>query len=140
MISLSLFLIFKHIINVNSAAHITIWQHAAVSNGTVSSSDDLTGNTEANESSEFVKNYGEQVMVRDLSAETSGDRANADEQVFPLYLLCCLQMYFHPCCGPILQWIYHVFSAVLCMKTDLLFVLVHVSLFVKNYFADFNAE
>ncbi|XP_015627622.1 ubiquitin carboxyl-terminal hydrolase 23 isoform X1 [Oryza sativa Japonica Group] len=63
-----------------SIAQIIPTEHAAVSNGTVSSSDDLTGNTEANESSEFVKNYGEQVMVRDLSAETSGDRANADEQ------------------------------------------------------------
>uniref|UniRef100_A0A0E0CSH6 USP domain-containing protein n=1 Tax=Oryza meridionalis TaxID=40149 RepID=A0A0E0CSH6_9ORYZ len=63
-----------------SIAQIIPTEYAAVSNGTVSSSDDLTGNNEANESSEFVKNYGEQVMVRDLSAENSGYRANADEQ------------------------------------------------------------
>uniref|UniRef100_A0A0E0K697 USP domain-containing protein n=1 Tax=Oryza punctata TaxID=4537 RepID=A0A0E0K697_ORYPU len=63
-----------------SFAQIIPTEYDAASNGTVSDSDDLTGNTEANKSSEFVKNYGEQVMVREISAEKSGDRANADEQ------------------------------------------------------------
>ncbi|KAF0931088.1 hypothetical protein E2562_002452 [Oryza meyeriana var. granulata] len=62
-----------------STAQIIPTEDAAVSNGTVSSSDDLTG-TEAKESSELVKNYDEQVMVRELSAENSGARANSDEQ------------------------------------------------------------
>uniref|UniRef100_A0A0D9VM48 USP domain-containing protein n=1 Tax=Leersia perrieri TaxID=77586 RepID=A0A0D9VM48_9ORYZ len=61
-------------------AQIIPSEDTAVSNITVSSSDDLTGNTEAKESSELVMNYDEQVVEWELSAKNSGDRANADEQ------------------------------------------------------------